>query len=54
MKCPLCSAGNVETELNYGEELRHHLNEHHAPQDLAMALSDLLEILYQKRMNNKK
>jgi len=56
MKCPLCSAGNIDTEVEYGLELTKHF-ETHEHEILALALSSLYEILHQKkenRMNNKK
>jgi len=53
MKCPLCSAGNVDTEVEYGLELTKHF-ETHEHEILALALSSLYDILNQKKMNREK
>ena len=53
MKCPLCSAGNVDTEVEYGLALQKHL-ETHEHEILALALSSLYDILNQKKMNREK
>ena len=53
LSCILCEADNLFTSFSYGEEFRTHL-EGHSVQDLAFTLSDLLEILDQKRKQKSK
>jgi len=53
LSCILCEADNLFTSFRYGEEFRTHL-EGHSVQDLAFTLSDLLEILDQRRKQKSK
>ena len=53
IECILCSAGNITREFKDFNELRNHF-ETHEHTILAMALSDLYEIIYKKREMEKK